>query len=353
MFVYKGGEILGAGADIELLFGVKGGGSVAGASGKKIQQQLNNIIGNINKNPLGLKVSLNEKAAEQLKQSLLAELNSIKIESFDSSAAIAKLKSEVQSALNGVIVGGTSGSAKTSGGTQTTAGATSSAPAMTAADISAASDALKKYNSRLNTTKKNADKAKAALDGVASSIKSASDSIGSTSSTASTTASSGTSKNTEVTLQQIAALRRRAETLLNNNTKAGSMGYGTVLRTAIEQLDGSTIDVSKFDSLKRSIYNVELGLKSAGVQGKSFWSVLKSGYEKFGGWALITKSMTAAISAVKQMISNVTQLDAAMVELRKVTDESESTYEQFFDEATVRANKLGATVTDTINASAD
>ena len=44
-------------ADIELLFGVAGGGAPSGPSGKKIQNQLNNIIGHINKNPLEIKVT--------------------------------------------------------------------------------------------------------------------------------------------------------------------------------------------------------------------------------------------------------------------------------------------------------
>lgn len=345
MFVYKGGEILGVGADIELLFGVKGGGSVAGASGKNIQQQLNNIIGNINKNPLGLKVTLNKNSTDLLKQSLLSELNSIEIKSFNSTEAINKLKADIQAALNDVSLN----RIITPSGATDRSGTSPSMPLPTISEDTLKH--MKTYNSRLASTTKKAESARLELEKLADALDGVTNHMGD--GTQNQRNRSNPNSQSEITLQQIATLRRRAETLLRNNSKASNMGYGVVLRSAIEQLDGSTIDPSRFDSLRRSISAVELSLKEAGIQGKSFWSVLKAGYEKFGGWALITRSMTAAVSAVKQMVSNVTQLDAAMVELRKVTDESESTYEQFFDEATVRANKLGATVTDTINASAD
>lgn len=65
LFFVKDGEKTMANADISLLFGVLGGGSLSGESGKKIQNQLNNIIGNINKNPLGVKVVLNTEAGGQ------------------------------------------------------------------------------------------------------------------------------------------------------------------------------------------------------------------------------------------------------------------------------------------------
>ena len=42
-----------------------------------------------------------------------------------------------------------------------------------------------------------------------------------------------------------------------------------------------------------------------------------------------------------------------MTQLRKVTDETDSTYEKFFDGVSDRAKDIGATMSDTINASAD
>ena len=76
-------------------------------------------------------------------------------------------------------------------------------------------------------------------------------------------------------------------------------------------------------------------------------------YRRFGGWSIITNSLGRAVYAVKEMITNVVNLDTAMTELKKVTDETDATYEHFFTGAADRAREIGATVTDTITATAD
>lgn len=55
----------------------------------------------------------------------------------------------------------------------------------------------------------------------------------------------------------------------------------------------------------------------------------------------------------REVITTVKELDTAMVELRKVTNASEAEYDKFFANAGKRAVEYGATMTDTINASAD
>ena len=47
-----------ANADISLLFGVLGEGSLSGESGSLIQSQLSQIMASLNKNPLKVKVAL-------------------------------------------------------------------------------------------------------------------------------------------------------------------------------------------------------------------------------------------------------------------------------------------------------
>ena len=53
------------------------------------------------------------------------------------------------------------------------------------------------------------------------------------------------------------------------------------------------------------------------------------------------------------MVTAVIDVDTAMTELRKVTNETEATYSQFLNTATTRAKELGATVSDTVTATAD
>lgn len=72
---------------------------------------------------------------------------------------------------------------------------------------------------------------------------------------------------------------------------------------------------------------------------------------------LTTLSATAVIGSamreVRQMVSTVIEIDTAMTELRKVTDETDARYTRFLDNAAARAKKLSATISDTVTATAD
>jgi hypothetical protein len=59
------------------------------------------------------------------------------------------------------------------------------------------------------------------------------------------------------------------------------------------------------------------------------------------------------IRGIKSMINSVKELDAAMTELKKVTDLTAVGYEQFYEKAVQTATSIGASVSDTINATAD
>lgn len=74
---------------------------------------------------------------------------------------------------------------------------------------------------------------------------------------------------------------------------------------------------------------------------------------KFGTWFSLTNIIMAAYRAVRQMVTSVIELDTAMTELKKVTNETDAIYERFLVNATKRAKELGASLSDTVSATAD
>lgn len=72
---------------------------------------------------------------------------------------------------------------------------------------------------------------------------------------------------------------------------------------------------------------------------------------------LTTLTATASIGSImryiRQMVDAVREIDTAMTELRKVTDETDSRYERFLDNAATRAKNLSATISDTVSATAE
>ena len=74
--------------------------------------------------------------------------------------------------------------------------------------------------------------------------------------------------------------------------------------------------------------------------------------EKLGYGVLATLALYARQSIV-QVYNNVVNLDTAMTELKKVTDETDATYNKFLDNAAERAQDLGATMSDVVSSTAD
>lgn len=94
-------------------------------------------------------------------------------------------------------------------------------------------------------------------------------------------------------------------------------------------------------------------VEAAGATTKSLGQWLSEAYQKFGGWALVTSSMMQAVRTLQQMVEAVRQLDSAMTELKKVTDETNATYEKFFANAAQKATEIGTTMSNYISSTAD
>lgn len=74
---------------------------------------------------------------------------------------------------------------------------------------------------------------------------------------------------------------------------------------------------------------------------------------KFASWLTVSQVVMMLYRALRRMVTAVIDVDTAMTELRKVTNETDAAYEKFLDNAGNRAKKLGATISDTVNATAD
>lgn len=94
-------------------------------------------------------------------------------------------------------------------------------------------------------------------------------------------------------------------------------------------------------------------IKAAGENTKTLTSRVGNLASKFTSWLTVSQVVMKLYQAMKQMVTAVIEVDTAMTELRKVTDETEATYSKFLDTAITRSKQLGATVADTVTASAD
>ena len=109
----------------------------------------------------------------------------------------------------------------------------------------------------------------------------------------------------------------------------------------------------KFSEIKATTVQSSTAIRVAGENTQKFSERIGSLSSKFGTWFSITRVIMAAFRSVKQMVSAVIELDTAMTELKKVTNETDATYEKFLVNAASRAKQLGAALSDTVTATAD
>lgn len=89
-------------------------------------------------------------------------------------------------------------------------------------------------------------------------------------------------------------------------------------------------------------------VNAAGEATKSFTDRMGGLAGKFNTWFSLTRVIMAAYRAVKQMVTNVIELDSAMTQLQIVTGATDSTMTTFLRSATVQAKELGQSITDVL-----
>ena len=129
------------------------------------------------------------------------------------------------------------------------------------------------------------------------------------------------------------------------------------LQEYLGQLERGEISVDEFQrrlaGLRTSFAESSNAIKSAGENTKTLSERVGGLAAKFTSWLTVSQIVMKLYSSLKKMVSAVIDIDTAMTELKKVTDETSTVYAKYLDDASVRAKKLGATIADTVTASAD
>lgn len=107
---------------------------------------------------------------------------------------------------------------------------------------------------------------------------------------------------------------------------------------------------SQFKAWNTEFEQFNTKVKEAGPHTQSLGDKLKTAFKNFASFFSASRLMYQAFSELKQMISNVKDLDAAMINLKKVTDETDASYDRFLTRATAKAKELGTTVVDLVDA---
>ena len=174
-------------------------------------------------------------------------------------------------------------------------------------------------------------------------------------------------QNIEATRQNIKKLIYTIQTWQQVNTKAMSKNTfngGTyqvetdnMIASLKKLLNASDLTASDLkanvDKINRSFRTMSSEAQAAGVNGLSFFDKIKEDALKFTSWMSLTTVISGISREAVKFYNNVVDIDTAMTDLRKVTDNTNQQYAEFFDNIGQKAKDLKIDLSDLISQTAE
>lgn len=152
-------------------------------------------------------------------------------------------------------------------------------------------------------------------------------------------------------LSQKTVLGNQIETWMNKNTIAAKK-YNDVLKDLQKSLSNAST-ATELKDVSRQFTEIKTAAAASGSLGKSVFATLKDNITSLSPLFGMGSMINTTIRGLKDMYSNVVNIDSAMTELKKVTDETDSAYSSFLTNASKRSVELGTTITDYVNSTAN
>lgn len=134
------------------------------------------------------------------------------------------------------------------------------------------------------------------------------------------------------------------------NENAGLRVMASNIDAQIETLKkaGDKLDEASIAKLRQNLSLLDSISSELGYKGQTYEQRIQGKMQELTSYLVSVTSFGFAIQQIRNMISNVNALDDAMTELRKVTGETDATYDKFLTNAAKRAQTLGSTMSDVV-----
>ena len=142
----------------------------------------------------------------------------------------------------------------------------------------------------------------------------------------------------------------KLKSLFSDNTEAAR-----IFGARVQELEKNLRDCGDAKGLKninKQISNLSLEIKKANVQTQTFGEKLKNQFSKYKDYLSIASIFMWVEQGLEDMFRQVVAIDSAMTELKKVTDETDASYDKFLRSASTRAKEIGTTLDGLIQSTA-
>lgn len=341
---------------IDLLFGVKGGEKLSGASGRRIKTQIDKIVSSINQTPRQIVFKADTTALDKVE----AQLKSIK----DTILTMPKID---------VGIAGTG----TSGGDLEKL-----YDKVTKRVESVASKNLKSkgFNLDLSETKEYIAVMEQ-LDGLSSSFMNSDgtlknigtldknaisdmeeymrvSSVLNTKFRAADQATKAFTQSTKTASTEAMSASKMLNKLYTSYNKFSNIkdypGLRGEYQSLIDELsEKTTLSGEEVKAYTKKINDLENKCYDAGVAADTFGEAIEHKISDRIKYLIGQFAIDFVVQGLRRMYDNVVQIDTAMTELKKVTDETDESYDRFLTNAGKRAKELGATLVEVVQVTSD
>lgn len=143
-------------------------------------------------------------------------------------------------------------------------------------------------------------------------------------------------------------LRMKYEAFYTQNG-AAHRKWGAQLKAGMAELAvGSEVPLTRMRELNAQLLTIQSSAQTMGLTGATMWQRLTSGIKKYQYYFSSMMVVMYTYQGIKNMITNVKDLDTALVDLRKTTTMTKSQLEEFYYSANETAKRMGVTTKEII-----
>lgn len=139
---------------------------------------------------------------------------------------------------------------------------------------------------------------------------------------------------------------------LNNNKRVAASTLGRAMENELSTLTSNSTNTD-LNRVRARLYELQLQAKQLGLESETAGQKLRKLFNEHMNTAIAMAGIHALQQAFVQLWQAIQDVDAAMTELKKVTNETEVTYDRFLSNAAVRAKNIGSSLSDVISSTAD
>ena len=132
---------------------------------------------------------------------------------------------------------------------------------------------------------------------------------------------------------------------------AAAKKFGNTIKELKIRLE--SCDDVELKNIKQEFQNVQKEAKSLGLTTQTFGDQIKTKFKQYMSYFSVAEVFMYVEQGLRDMFEQVKLIDSAMTELKKVTDETDATYNQFLSNAASRAKEIGTTIDGLVSSTAD